>query len=361
MKKRPRDKAIRARASVKSTGGAGFTFADKVGAQFLLEILRGGTPLGADAGQIVGLHFEARDSGWLMDDQVLILKDGDEETRCALSVKSESRLTRNGLDKQFVSDAWLQWDGVEGASFNRERDFLGLATVPVSIALERDWNTILQAAQNGPPDRVARRFQGKGQMSAAKRRLFESLRKANAGKKRGDVESVRLLSRLRVFPFDFEASGSRDEAQAICREIVRSGTLADGKKLWDRLEGLAKGGRSTGGFLDLPKLINSLRGVIELRDYPEFTADWKAIEDRSQANMGEIRVVVGDDIHLDRSEERAAVVEVLRKSQCVAVVGNSGSGKSGVVVDVIRNSDAIRRVLWLNAQQLTQSSQPDLA
>src|SRR6266568_2177376 len=81
VKKRPQKKAIRKRASVKSTGGGGFTFADKVGAHFLVELLRAGAPLGAGEGQIVELHFETSESGWLLDDQLLVLRNGENESR----------------------------------------------------------------------------------------------------------------------------------------------------------------------------------------------------------------------------------------------------------------------------------------
>ena len=54
--------------------------------------------------QIVELHFEARESGWLFDDQLLVLKNGEREARCPLSVKSDVRLTQNGLDQEFVTE-----------------------------------------------------------------------------------------------------------------------------------------------------------------------------------------------------------------------------------------------------------------
>jgi len=363
MKKRSKKSATKKRAPVKATGGAGFTFADKVGAYFLLDLLRGGIPLGPDAGPIAALHFETRESGWLIDDQLLVMKNAEREGCCAVSVKSDSRLTASGLDQEFVSDAWRQWDGVEGASFDSEKDFLGLATRTVAPQVAKDWNEILREAQEGEPFRVAERLRAEGQMSAAKRRLFDSVKVSSGGGEREAVESVKLLSRLRVFPFDFDAVPSRDEARAIevCRNLTRNGTLDDGRKLWDRLEELAKQGRSAGGSFDLAKLVRSLRGVVELRDYPEFASDWKAVNDRSQANMNAVRLDVGDGIHFDRAEERAVLLDAVAKSVCTALVGESGTGKSAAVVEAIRESGRLQRVLWLNAQQFSQVSQPDLA
>jgi hypothetical protein len=362
MKKHDKKRATRKRAPVKATGGAGFTFADKVGGHFLLELLRGGIPLGVEAGPIMALHFEVRESGWQMDDQLLVMKNVQGETRCAVSVKSDSRLTAGGLDREFVSDAWQQWDGVEGASFDREKDVLALATRPVAPPVAKDWNEIVLQARAADPDRVADRFAAGGPMSAAKRRLFESVQISDGGGAREPVESVKLLSRLRTFFFDFDAVPSSDEGRAIevCRNLTRTGTLDEGRKLWDRLEELAKQGRSAGGSFDLTKLVRSLRGLVELRNYPEFASDWEAVEDRSEANMNAVRLDVGDGIHLDRTEECAVVLDAVAKNVCTALVGESGTGKSAAVVEAIRESGRFQRVLWLNAQQLSQASQPDL-
>src|SRR5208337_1901453 len=100
---------------------------------------------GTDAGEVVELHFEIRESGWLMDDQLLVLRNGGDQTRCAISIKSDARLTQGGLDEEFVSDAWRQWDGVEGSSFDRKKDFLGLASVWASTVVGRNWEAVARA------------------------------------------------------------------------------------------------------------------------------------------------------------------------------------------------------------------------
>jgi len=124
VKKRANRKkrAIRRPAAVKSTGGGGYSFADEVAAHFLVELLRGGTPLGSTVGSLVEVHFEVKESGWVLDDLLLVARNGSDATRCAVSVKSDARLSVSGLDAEFVSDAWGQWRGVVGSSFDREKD-----------------------------------------------------------------------------------------------------------------------------------------------------------------------------------------------------------------------------------------------
>jgi hypothetical protein len=64
----------REKATTKSTGGGGLTFADKVAAAFLAGLLRRNLVLGADAGAITEIDFETRESGNLLDDQEITQK-----------------------------------------------------------------------------------------------------------------------------------------------------------------------------------------------------------------------------------------------------------------------------------------------
>jgi len=196
--------------------------------------------------------------------------------------------------------------------------------------------------------------------------MFESLRPARGrgnGIKPKPAEAVRLLTRLRVFSFDFVVAHSTDQEKAIatCREIVRSGKLADAKALWERLVSLAAEARTTGGYFDVPRLVHCLRGVVELKDFPDHRMDWDALDQRARGNMAEIHTVVGEDIHFERAEEEALIAKAFASAGCTAVIGESGSGKSGVLVTQLRAAHSFRHVLWLNAQELTQASQADLA
>jgi len=366
VKRRRRGTSRRRPATVKSTGGGGFSFADKVGAYFLAEILRAGRPLGSDSGIAAELHFETKESGWLLDDLLLVVRKDGLVSRCALSVKSNSRFTSAGLDGDFVTSAWDQWRGKGRPDFDRETDFLGLATVPTSKSVEQQWNDLTKQASETNPARMALRLRQRSQFSAQKLRMFESLRKARPGHRKAKpdaVETARLLSRIRVFHFDFESVTSRDEENAIamCTQMARSGTSGEGRDLWQRLVGLAASARTTGGSFDLNKLVHSLRGTVELHDFPDHHADWRAISERARANLAEIRTVFGEGIHIERVEERSMLTSAMEKCQCVALVGESGSGKSAVVVDFVVREGASGRLLWLNAQQLSQPSQPDLA
>src|SRR5215467_9225201 len=65
-------------------------------------------------------------------------------------------------------------------------------------------------------------------------------------------------------------------------------------------------------------------------------------------------------MHLERSKLAREMASRIQKNQCVALVGETGSGKSAAVVAFLHAS-GFDRALWLNAQQLTQPGQAHLA
>jgi hypothetical protein len=59
---------VREAAPTKATGGGGYTYADKVAAAFLVQMLQRTFPVEPESGTSAELHFEARDTGKILDD-----------------------------------------------------------------------------------------------------------------------------------------------------------------------------------------------------------------------------------------------------------------------------------------------------
>jgi hypothetical protein len=89
----------------------------------------------------------------------------------------------------------------------------------------------------------------------------------------------------------------------LCAGMIADGSQEEGAKLWSRLLQLAAENRATGGYFDLSKLVRTLRPDFELRDYPDFEADWKRIESVSAENIAAVRKVIGLGIELPRDED----------------------------------------------------------
>jgi len=131
-------------APTKATGGGGYTFADKVAAAFLAQVLKRAFPVEPEFGPIVELHFEARDTGQVLDDLRLVLARGNESTRCAVSVKSSRQLTKAGFNAEFVQDAWEQWNS---AGFNKNTDLIGLIVGVIDAPTLEEWRELQKQAR----------------------------------------------------------------------------------------------------------------------------------------------------------------------------------------------------------------------
>ena len=285
-------------ASTKATGGGGYTFADKVAAGFLVRMLRRKFPLEPELGPISALHFETRDIAKVLDDLLLMLKHGQNETRCAVSVKSNRQLSKAGFNAEFVRDAWEQWQCGKGSDFDPAKDILGLIVGIINEPTLNEWQELQKQAASTTPDRLVARLKNDGQSSAMQRKIFESLRRSPDGAERNAVETARLVSRLRVLRFSESSEG---DYISLCAETLRDGTAGEGAKLWSRLLQLAAENRATGGYFDLAKLIRVLRSDFELQDHPDFRNDWAKIASVASENIKSVRSVIGSGIQLAAS------------------------------------------------------------
>ena len=345
-------------APTKATGGGGYTFADKVAAGFLVQMLKRRFPLEPSLGVITELHFETRDIGHVLDDLLLVLKRGLDTTNCFVSVKSNRQLTKEGFSKEFVEDAWREWNGGSGSTFNRSKDILGLIVGVIDESTLQEWQVLQKQASSTTPERLSARLQNDSQLSnKMQRSIFDGLRGLSDGEM-DRVETARLAARIRVLRFSDAADG---DFINICAEIVRGGLLEDGAKLWSRLIHLASESRATGGYFDLPKLIGELRPSFDLQDHPDLRVDWTKVDAISAENIGGIRSVLGSGIRLVRSEEKSQLSSDIKANNVIVVSGESGSGKSAMVSQLAGSGGIFARVLWLSAEQLSKTSQVELA
>lgn len=347
---------MRESAPTKSTGGGGYTFADKVAAGFLARMLTRSLPIEPARGPIVALHFETRDAGQILDDLALDLVHSTQKTRCVISVKSNRQLTTtSGFNAEFVTDAWEQWRRQPSSQFDRNTDLLGLVVGSISVSAQQAWQDLLTQATATTPDRLVARLANPGQISAEQKAIFESL---HVPDQPDELETARLLSSIRVFPFSPDDEGANIN---LCAQTVSAGTLQEASKLWNRLLALAADARAAGGNFDISKLLLALRPDFELRDYPDYEADWKRVEAISKENADGIGKTIGGQVELPRTAEKATLTQALTQNNVIVLLGESGSGKSSVVARVLENPSVSKRLVWLSAEQFSKSSQTEIA
>ena len=343
---------LRDQAPVKLTAGGGFSFESQVGAWALLQMLSGSPPLEPGVGLITEVHFQTMESGVRLDDLLLVLTFNGEKRRCAVSVKSNRQVTKKGFPADFVRSAWEQWR-VKGAElFDKDRDLLCLAVARLNEELAAAWAATLGEAQGGDPERVARRLRNRRQSATLKRELFESLRcpKSICPSGSSGPETIRMLASIRLFHFDFESSLSDAERNAIggCQRVLRYGDYETAVKLWKRLIELSDERRRVGGVFDLATLVSQLRSAFEIKDQPDLQSDWERIAVVSDEAIGLVRRSIGRNIKIPRDSSLKSVSDELQGNALVAIVGDSGSGKSALAAELASSQGQFSRVFWIS-------------
>ena len=160
----------------KQSGGGGYTFADKVGAFYLLKMLAGSPPLDSETGQIESAQFEKRVDGWFLDDIVLFLSRVDgEKAALAISVKSNPQINATGFPADFTRAAWEQRLHKQTGKFDAATDYLSLATSPLDLTVKSALEALVTKAIDADPSHFAERVVTAGYENAIGRAIFNSL------------------------------------------------------------------------------------------------------------------------------------------------------------------------------------------
>jgi hypothetical protein len=344
-------------STTKSSGGGGFGFADDVAAHFLVQMLSQDFPLEPDNGCVVGLDWEVRQAGWFLDDLLLRLRGDAGDAFCAISVKSNSQLNSNGFQGDFPNDAWEQWHATAENPFRRDTDFLGLAVPRITDTVKTAWEGILRQTMM-PANRLAGILTASGSSNGVQRQIFSSIFKAAPDTFRpSQTEAAVLLRRIRVFHF---SSGDEKDAIRRCSQLTVENTVNAGRSLWRRLRELAKEHREGGGHISILDLISALRPDFNLRGYPDYEADWQTLNKLSKENSL-VKDTVGSGIRLKTTIQVQNLRDCLSRSKTVAILGESGVGKSALVAQFLGLEPPSTRVFWLKARQLSKTSQIEIA
>lgn len=342
-------------AKVKSTGGYGFAFEDKVAGQLLIRMLDGLEPWNIKGSRVERLSFQVAANGWKLDDLLLELRNDAGPLFCSVSVKSAAYLTKDGFKSEFVSDVWAQWS--EGTPFDRARDYMALAVGSLSPAVQTAWEDIERRSVTADPKHLADQLTKAGSSSATERNVFKSLLGV-ALKTQTNLGVARLIKRLRVRHFDntVDAVAGRD-----CTLLLRFESPSVGNELWIDLQTITARYRISGGTLDLPELLSELRNKYKLKDHPNFRAAWQSVNQRSLSNCNAVHSVAGQDTLVVFADSDIDGLKNAKSRHVTAVVGDSGTGKSSIVKSDISSRAEEINLIWLSQDELDKPNQHVLA
>lgn len=344
-------------ATPKQTAGGGFAFEDKVVGYYLVWMLAGTAPL-KGTGHIERIDCQVAADGWKgFDDLLITVNDGGNRHRHALSLKSNLQFTKDAAPAPLVRAAWNLLLHRSSEVMNPETDGFGLVCVPYPDPPKIAIQSLLLKARRQTPTQLAERLPIKGYASEPERSIHSSCacpEDIAKGLQEDEKLAGRILKRMSVVELDFENADSCSEATArfICSELTASGITKDASNLWNGLCQIAQRVRTAGGGITRTELIQEVRTIVELRDFPDFARDWKKLSAWRDSELGAIPDRVAGTTALNRDDVIAEIMSVLRLSRFVAVVGASGTGKSVVAKAVAQESGEGGNVLWLRGERV---------
>jgi hypothetical protein len=338
-------------AKVKSTGGFGFTFEDKVAATFFCKMLDGTEVLNIPKAQLIQMSFQVAAGGWKLDDILLRLQDDLGALHCAISVKSAAYLTKAGFKKDFSTDAWSQWLG--GAPFDPQRDTMALAVGEIWQEVSVAWTDIERHIVTVTAGQLADELTQEGSSSELERDIFKSLESTQPAPKSA-VEAARLLKQLRVRHFGITADIDGIKQCLTLLKVEDQNTAGD---LWNELQQTASVLRAAGGTTDLDDLLRRLRGKYQLKAHPNYRGDWQVLNGFSQSNRDAVHSVAGSDTSIEFAPTDRVKLSNLRPKQVLGIIGDSGIGKSSLVKSHVESLVNGVNLLWLTHDDLNKPNQ----
>lgn len=324
--------------SALASGDGGGIFENEVVAYFLSCMLAGKPVLGDSAGIITKVSCQQRNNGWLLDDLVLKTRSGVEEHNWAFSIKSNPQFSQTGAPKDFVDVVWQQY--LSGSPpFRRTVDYLGIVVSGLSSQVSQVAGQVHRLVRSMSAKDLENNLDGNPNWPAKpKRRFIESFRcptgldaaVSNTETLVGDV-----LARVFIREMEFSGAGQRAYSEALsnCRDALRSRNLEDAALLWQSLLQVAARLRPQEGSIsldgtDVPRLFEELRASHALERYPYHAADWAILESSSRRLAESIPESLAGTLVLRRQAETAELAKRVEDGTFIAVVGESGTGKT---------------------------------
>jgi len=343
-------------ATPKQTSGSGFVFEDKVVAHYLVWMLAGTSPLKLP-GPIKRIDCQVGVDGWDKFDDLLITTENNGTThRCAYSLKSNLQFTKDAAPAAIIEPAWRLILHRESSVFDREHDRFGLISEPHPNPPKVAIQSLLLKANRQTPRQLADRLPVSGYASDVERDIHNSCACPSslvAGLAADDALPGNILSKMSIIEHDFEQAESQSFALStfLCSQLLTDGSSGNAGQLWNTACQLANSIRTSGGGLSRAELVSEIRQRHELRDLPDYAADWCTLSAWCEAELTAVRGSIAGTT-VNRDTEAAKILGALDASRFVSMIGASGTGKSALAKRVAEEFQDVGDVLWLKAEQV---------
>src|SRR5665213_40851 len=342
-------KKVAVTATRRSTAGTGFDFEDSVAGWFLLQAFAG-RELPVE-GSVQRLQMQTGSLQWDIDDLLIATQDETVTRYLAVSCKGNVQVSKNGFPESFAAQAWRLWTMVD-SPFDRTKDHLALATQGTHDEFQSAWSDIKKFAEGDDANLAL------AQIAANRRykKIFDNLKEA-AKTTVTDADVLELISRIDVLPFDFQRVPSKDhnDALAVARSLLASEIVQDAKKLWNEIVGRARDTRIGSGTLDIAALRRWLRQRFTMKDLPDYAPSWARLRALSVETESIIETALPSGASLDFQPKCDKLLKKLGTKPCLAIYGDSGTGKSALVKVFLNTHFPTAARIWLAPEHFDQA------
>ena len=339
-----------------STGGAGTTYEQRVGAVFLTYLLTGARPMIFKRSRVAKVSFQTRLHGWKTDDLLVeCLTDEGESHKMAVQVKFGTN-TRPGSDG-FAKTVRGFWEDFHADRFSPVRDALVVAAVPGNPHLV-PLGKLAECARNSSDAKdFARRLDARGSVSSKVKeckRTIHSIVGENGSPGVTDEELWPFLKAIHVCYFDLSTSTNQSEGDAkrlLENLATGSDPAGDADATWNELVGLAADSAHGGKAVDR----DSLPDAMLKRHETARVSVLDELSDHSSVVLESINSAIAGTVTLPREEKMAEISDAIEKDRAVMLTGGPGYGKSALAKETVRRREESHTCMSFRAEEFAKS------
>ncbi len=340
-----------------STGAAGAQFEAKVGAYYLLAMLRGAEPRGLPDRIFDRVELQRAAEGHPLDD-IIVHGHDQRGAEAVLEVQVKRAISFAPRDQVFEEVVRQIAAVVQKSELLSSHYELAIATAQTTRVITGAYQEVLNWARKMGSAidflaRINRTGSANDQMRTFVATLQSHLRQGGAAH---DDETVwQVLRRLQIHVYDFTAVGSASESHARDRaaDVLHPDAKGEAGALWSALIEYALDLAASGGDATRQDLFDALQGRFRFEGERRYSIARAAIAEASKQALDDIFDKVGG-VALGRHARIASIRTAADTGRFILICGAAGVGKSALLKHLAEEAARESRVLVLAPGRVPQ-------
>lgn len=344
------------KGSVFSKGGGGTTFEISVQAAFLTTLIIRGNAPSLEANEIIEIAFQTTNRGYETDDLLVIAKSTIGQHRLLAQIKHNLTFTAdNTIFKEVIKAFWKDYNDPQ--LFDPNRDKL----VIIKNGLNKEDRNHIKSLFNWAKTHATENdfLLEVNRIKAKKERLDifkEVLKEANNNSDLADKEIWEFLRCLDVLDYDFLNQTSVDEAYFLnlIKLSKHNNTSTTDKEIWDSILSYTSKLNKDGGSVTIESI--QKEEIYANFDAQKLNPYFKSIDKLrldGEVILKPLKNTIAD-FHIDKKDNKQALLSAINSSQFTIVTGKPGVGKSAEIKDVLKEQFSSASVFVFRADQFNE-------